>query len=461
MHTKEYNGFEIKFSGPDLHQDEILSIMDNLHQQIAKIDSYPEKSLFFQDPRIIDGWMQLVRTISTIEVWREQEDNTEWENRSETYVTYLLTLREYYYKYENLYKTYYDQLKSLLDGYSEWLFGDCILKEQIEPLLADQYNQDMEDVEDFDHFLTELNTNSRKARSALFDTLSDVFRLLMAIMNRGGQKVIDLNPSIETIVEAIEDDIREWTYSFGHQMFKDMKEELNRYFKTYRTAPYTPELWGELLCTDEEAMLMAFRQELSKSDVVKQEHWGEDMKKQMDDNSQLMGLIYSSCRTDELFDLRMVDNQQQIISLLTPENLSIIYDIIVRRNLIQCEMFPELKVQHDKWLNIVSEQTGEIKESYTASQLKGVLATEQAMKYWKRLVQKKFVDSNFMLLGNTTRKQTWYIAELFAEKLKIKFKWKTFEDFWGISNLAQEKNKSHDVGKLPSRSNEIDEIFRN
>ena len=93
------------------------------------------------------------------------------------------------------------------------------------------------------------------------------------------------------------------------------------------------------------------------------------------------------------------------------------------------------------------------------STLTGALATEQAMKYWKRLRQQKFVDQHYMLLETTTRQQVMYIAETFAEKLELKTKWKTFEDFWGINNLAQEKNKSIELGKLPARSNVIDKIF--
>lgn len=97
---------------------------------------------------------------------------------------------------------------------------------------------------------------------------------------------------------------------------------------------------------------------------------------------------------------------------------------------------------------------------YDTQPMTGVLATEQAMKYWKRLVEHKFVDQHYMLLDSTTRQQAMYIAETFAEKLGLKTKWKTFEDFWGINNLAQEKNKSLELGKLPSRSDVIDKIFK-
>lgn len=92
--------------------------------------------------------------------------------------------------------------------------------------------------------------------------------------------------------------------------------------------------------------------------------------------------------------------------------------------------------------------------------LPGVLATDQAKIYWERLKQKKFVDGRFMLAQSTTRQQAAYIAEAFAEKLEIKAKWKTFQDFWGIKNLAQEIYQMKQIGKLPSRSKEIDAIFK-
>lgn len=91
--------------------------------------------------------------------------------------------------------------------------------------------------------------------------------------------------------------------------------------------------------------------------------------------------------------------------------------------------------------------------------LSGVLASEEAMRYWKRLQQKGFVDERCQLKPETTRKQAMYIAEVFAERLGIGSKWKTFERLWGISNLAQEKWDFQQTGTLPSRSKVIDRIF--
>ena len=82
-----------------------------------------------------------------------------------------------------------------------------------------------------------------------------------------------------------------------------------------------------------------------------------------------------------------------------------------------------------------------------------------ADKYWQRLIESGFVDHNHQLLPDTSRKQATYIAEIFAEKLGLKSKWKYFEQLWQISNLAQEKWDMIQTGTMPPRHKEIDSIF--
>ena len=116
----------------------------------------------------------------------------------------------------------------------------------------------------------------------------------------------------------------------------------------------------------------------------------------------------------------------------------------------------KLKIQAIGMLSIewLEQQTGGSKND-----LPKCLSTEEAMKYWKLLQNTGFVDANYQLMPDTTRKQAMYIAELFAEKISIKSKWKTFEQLWGISNLAQEKWDMQETGTTPTRSKDIDKIF--
>ena len=104
-----------------------------------------------------------------------------------------------------------------------------------------------------------------------------------------------------------------------------------------------------------------------------------------------------------------------------------------------------------KWLNEDFQQNA-VKEA-------NELDSDEARKYWQRLQKDGFVDAAHQLMPSTTRQQAMYIAEVFAERLGLKAKWKPFQELWGINNLAQEKNKFMETGKSPSRSQRIDKIF--
>ncbi|MCH5307485.1 MAG: S24 family peptidase [Prevotella sp.] len=91
--------------------------------------------------------------------------------------------------------------------------------------------------------------------------------------------------------------------------------------------------------------------------------------------------------------------------------------------------------------------------------LSGELASEEAMKYWRRLQERGFVDANYKLRSNVSRQQAMYIAMVFAEKLGLSSTWKPFELLWRKSNLAQEKWKMQQTGSYPLRAKEIEHLF--
>jgi hypothetical protein len=458
MHTKNYDGFEIHFPGPDLHQDEIDSLMSFLHQQIEEIDSYSDKSLFFQNPQIFEGWLALVRAVEKIETWKAAEDKTKWEDRTETYVAYLLTLREFFLKYQNLYQRYYKQLSKILECYGGWLIGDCISADGIEALSADKYYEDLENVDDIIQHLTKLNSDSLKARSAVHSVLTDILGVLMPVMNRGALAITGMNPSIDDFAKAIDDDLREWTFSFGRSMFREMKEDLTRNYKQHRTDHYTPELWSEMLDADEKALNMAKRQELSVCDAARQEHWGEDMKAQMDENGKLMQIIYTSCRTDELFDLRMVDDIQLFISLLTPDNLAVFYDIIVRRSLIQCEMFPELKAQHKAWLNNDKEHIGLNSENDDTINLPEMLRSEKANEFKQKLLKAGMIDVNWQPIA-LSRTDKGELAMQLAIRLEVNDVWQLFGKLWNFE--PEQLRSAFNTGRGQKKNAKLQEKISN
>lgn len=87
------------------------------------------------------------------------------------------------------------------------------------------------------------------------------------------------------------------------------------------------------------------------------------------------------------------------------------------------------------------------------------LATDKAMNYWKELKDAGFVDENCQLCEGVSRKTAMYIADSMADALGLAHRWKPFKQLWKMNNLAQEKTKMHDIGKLPKGHEDIDRIF--
>ena len=333
--------------------------MNYLYELIEEIEQYPDKSLFYQNPLIFQGWVSLIREIEEMEPFSVHENK----QTTETYVLYLLSLRELKINYKNLADEYYSHLKKLLDFYGGWLIGECISLDGIEALSADQYGQDMENVEDFYQYLVTLNEKSDRARSAIYFVLSDVLNVLLAVMNRGGKIIRDRFPDLDDITKAINDDLRLYTKQFSEAMLREMNEDLNRHYKVCRTDPNTPALWGEMLTAYELGLKMAIKKELAKCDEPKQEHWDfHQTKDGMDDNSEMIRLIYELCYTDKLIDFTDREKLQPFLNFLNQDNIELFYSLIVTRNLIQCEMYTNLKAQHKDWLNGHQENLSEGKE---------------------------------------------------------------------------------------------------
>ena len=72
-----------------MYIDEIFKVMDYLHNQMCEIGNYPEKSLFFQDPSIIEAWLHLVGLLEEVENYSSLQHQT----TTETKVLNILSLR--------------------------------------------------------------------------------------------------------------------------------------------------------------------------------------------------------------------------------------------------------------------------------------------------------------------------------------------------------------------------------
>ena len=74
-----------------------------------------------------------------------------------------------------------------------------------------------------------------------------------------------------------------------------------------------------------------------------------------------------------------------------------------------------------------------------------VLATEEAVKIWKKVQEAGYVDANYQPL--LSRTQSALLADAIAERLGIREKWKTFETLWNRKNMYRDYYQALDQRK--------------
>ena len=102
----------------------------------------------------------------------------------------------------------------------------------------------------------------------------------------------------------------------------------------------------------------------------------------------------------------------------------------------------------------------ELESAEEAAEVPEELQTAEAEEIWSSLREAGFVAQNgYGLAKGVSANLATYIADRMAECLGIAHKWKVFQGLWGIKNMAQLAGSWKETGKLPPRTDEIDELF--
>lgn len=85
------------------------------------------------------------------------------------------------------------------------------------------------------------------------------------------------------------------------------------------------------------------------------------------------------------------------------------------------------------------------------------LQTEEAKIIFKKAIEAGFMNEDYSFNG--TKYQMAYFVEKAYYKLKLRYKWKYFEELWSVKNLSQTRHESIErFGHVP-KQDEIDSIF--
>lgn len=133
------------------------------------------------------------------------------------------------------------------------------------------------------------------------------------------------------------------------------------------------------------------------------------------------------------------------------DNISIMTDII-------CRHAKDYSLEVD-YSCIDDYEAKQMRAQLTDERLAAALRTEEAEAVWDKLRKAGFIVANgYALAEGVSANQATYIAACMSDKLGFWYKWKYFQQLWGISNMAQLAKGWQQTGKLPPRSREIDKL---
>lgn len=189
--------------------------------------------------------------------------------------------------------------------------------------------------------------------------LNSIFHLMDIVCSYPYELNSGYNPSLIEITKAMEKELRQYAKEKGEEMYRNLKQI---YFKLYRSNPSSQptDIWGKVMKLEDDAFSLAISGKLVENNEDYFEHLVEDQRKQWTDNNLLLQIIKDTCIDDELFDVKLAVGTYHLLSAVCADNLDLFYELVLRRNIIHCEMFPkELKAKYEEWVSPSEERPTE------------------------------------------------------------------------------------------------------
>lgn len=204
-----------------------------------------------------------------------------------------------------------------------------------------------------------INDGHFKGLLGMYSCLDNIFSLMCIVCSYPDELLSGYKPSQEEIISALNNELRHYANEIGKNLERELKKTAQT-LKPYRNAPLTPDVWGQVMQEEDDLFDLAINGKLEDNTEKRFEHIYEAQRKQWTENYPLLQKIKTSCLDGELFDIRLAVKTHQLLSSLSADNLDLFYELVLRRNIIQREMFPdELGVRYEEWANPIEEQQPE------------------------------------------------------------------------------------------------------
>lgn len=162
---------------------------------------------------------------------------------------------------------------------------------------------------------------------------------------------------LKDIKQAVIEDFKEYSKRNEKDAMRELKDKAKE-FKLSRDELFTPKIWANMIKIEDKAAELAIEGVLEHAKEEDFSQMDASWRSSLTENAGLLQRMQSVCRDEELFDFDYANGSHiRLFDVLSTKNKVLFYKLVLRRNLIQCEMFPGLKEPYIKWLRDGQGQT--------------------------------------------------------------------------------------------------------
>lgn len=414
-------------------QDELTNQLCELEQLIDETSSKDTCYMF------VNGMLTFLENIHTL----VNDISTVYGEMSKTNmpVEFMLSARDLCFRYNNCSKTVMSSLNACL---STLRTRNSIDKIYGNPAVRTIY--EIESNTEELQFPIDLLQKERENVLNLFRKVKDTANRMtatdLALLER-----ITLGNGIEKFNDELKIYVANSAKSMQKEVLRDLKRQAQS-MKEKRTDRLTKEHWGMVLEMEDEMLKQAVKKKLTLSNDERFDSYENAERQSMESNLPLIKKMREIFVEDELFDAGEIPNLNKYLNI---QNIKLFVKIVLRGNIIRCNIYPELQPKFDAWIKgqeyvekavekpIETEESNtppskRNSESKTKKVSVSALKSKFAMTQWKKLQERGWIDENLQPLTNLQKAAV--IASVMGDKLHIKPKWNVFEDLWNVKNLA-------------------------
>lgn len=272
----------------------------------------------------------------------------------------------------------------------------------------------------------------RRTIDGLCKTLEAQLAILKMLVSHK-QAMLERHPAYYSdIISAIQIEFVRYCKTHRTTVLRTLKNEVNRLKGD--SLKLTQQVWYKKQRLDDEAYDLALEGKFADSTDERFCPYPVDVRKKVESNRDIVYALSHTFIDEELISAEEVlTYNKTLINSLDNKNIQLLFYMILRRNLIQTEIYPELKKQYKSWL----EKPSKPRKSENNKKLlddTNPLLTPEAREIWELAKDAGYVDEDLKPL-NMSENRASVLAKVIGTQLNLIPLWSPFEEFWGMKKL--------------------------